>query len=147
MSSRRSAPPVASPAGAADGAARRSAGRAYRDDPVGRDVSVERNLGYGASARMGWVVDDRALLYAKAGVIGSEFETRYRTGGADLRQSDTQVGARLSGGVELPANDQLAVRLEYTHARYEDYQIDLPSGTDSFEPSENLFQAGVVWRF
>lgn len=116
-------------------------------DPTGRAFSVDKRAGYGASVRLGYVVDDSNLLYLRAGAVRSEFRTRYARGPLNVDQIDTQPGIRIGGGVELPASEHAFVRMDFTYTQYEDYHVDYQTGIDQFRNSEMAFQVGMGYRF
>jgi hypothetical protein len=53
-------------------------------DPLGREVSVQKTATIGAAARIGYLVGDAVMLYARGGVVNSWFDTDYATGGNDV---------------------------------------------------------------
>jgi hypothetical protein len=117
-------------------------------NPTGRVYSVEKEMTYGGGLRLGYVLNDTALIYARAGYVWSEFDTDYLHIGPNnfVSPEDTVGGVRLGGGVEMAADDDLFFRLDYTHTDYDSYQVNYISGVDSFDNSENLFRIGFGYR-
>lgn len=124
-----------------------SAGHEHIRAPTGRTFAVEKNVGYGANLRLGYVLDDRALFYGRAGLVRTKFATRYSTGAVSLDQDDTQTGYRFGGGIEVPVTSSIFLRLDFTHTTYGRYMVDYGSGVDRFDPSESQFRLGVGFRF
>lgn len=116
-------------------------------DPNGRVYSVDKHHSFGGSVIAGYVLDDSALLYGRAGVVRTGFETEYTEGGSTVDSRDGQIGLRFGGGIEVPASEAVSLRLEYSHTSYKQYEVEYGAGTDTFENSENQFRIGVAYRF
>ncbi len=116
-------------------------------DPEGRIYSVDKEWSVGASARAGYVLNDAVLLYGRAGVVGTQFQTNYEIGANDVKQDDFKPGLRVGGGAEIAVSDNATVRLDYTRTEYESYTVDYNVGVDKFRNAENLFRVGVAYRF
>lgn len=112
-----------------------------------RLIKVDKDYTYGASARLGYLVADAAMLYGRAGVVRTRFDTDYSVGGNSVSPEDAQTGLRFGGGVELPADENVFVRLDYTFTTYERYDVNYVSGVDGFDNSESLFRIGIGYRF
>lgn len=86
----------------------------YRLDH-GRDIDV--------SARLGYLVGPRTLLYAKAGWANSAFRARFeRTGAGPSRTEATsnEDGLRLGAGVEQALGSRAYAKAEYRYTTYGD---------------------------
>jgi opacity protein-like surface antigen len=116
-------------------------------DPLGREISMQKVATVGAAARVGYLVSDSVLLYGRAGLVNSWFDTDYATGGGSVSETDSQSGVRFGGGVEFTLTENTTMRLDYTRTEYESFDVDYGTGVDSFDPSENLFRVGVAYRF
>lgn len=115
---------------------------------TGRQVEAEKRGAFGVGVRLGYLVNEAALVYGRAGAVATEFETDYAVGDNDIRQKDQVAGFRFGGGIELPATDHLFVRADYTYTLYDSYTVDLGAArTDRFEPTESLFRVGIGYRF
>lgn len=117
-------------------------------DPTGRVYSVEQKESFGAAARLGYLVMQRALIYGRAGATRTRFNTKYAEGANFVDQDDTITGLRFGGGVEVPATDSLFLRFEYSVVTaLNTYRVNYNSGVDSFEHDLSLFQVGIGYRF
>ena len=87
----------------------------YRLD-MGRDIDV--------SARLGFLVTPRTLLYAKAGWANSAFRARLeRTVGATTTRTDLKTvenGLRVGAGLEQMLGDRAYAMAEYRYTSYGD---------------------------
>ena len=81
-------------------------------------VSAGRDL-Y-AGARLGFVVGDKTLIYAKGGYTNARFDTRYAAGTVNIREHDNVDGWRLGAGAEVKLNDKVYAKAEYRFSRYDD---------------------------
>lgn len=100
---------------------------------------------YGAAARFGYRIADRAMIYTKVGVVRSGVEY-HATGVSD--SDDTLTGVRGGMGLEFAATDNLMVRGEYTHTSYGSmHYSDADGEPDVIKPRENLFRVGVAYKF
>jgi len=124
-----------------------SAGHTHIRAPTGRTFAVDKKVGYGAGLRLGYVLDDRALLYGRAGLMRTKFATRYTTGSVSIDQDDTQTGYRFGGGIEVPVASSVFLRLDFTRTDYGRYVVDYGNGVDRFETHENLFKLAIGYRF
>ena len=116
-------------------------------DPTGRIYSVEKKASVGASLRAGYIVNDSVLVYARGGVVGTRFENEYSVAGAIVDDREIVAGVRVGGGIEFAATEDVRVRLDYTRSFYPEYTVTYPTGSDQFDPSENLFRIGVIVDF
>ncbi|MDH3242314.1 MAG: hypothetical protein OEO83_16800, partial [Alphaproteobacteria bacterium] len=121
-------------------------------DPTGRTYSVERKESYGASGRIGFVLNGATLIYGRAGPVRTHFVTDYShtTGGItnSVSSENWLTGMQYGGGVEMPASPRSFVRLDYSFTNYDDgYQVDYVSGVDSFEHSESAVRLTLGVRY
>jgi opacity protein-like surface antigen len=115
----------------------------------GQSFSVEKQWSYGASARVGYVANNTALLYGRIGFVETRFQLDYARGSNSLSAQDTKTGLRVGGGMEFPASNNLIVRLDYTHTEYPEFSLITPPTQDlqQFKPKEDLFRIGVLAQF
>ncbi len=122
-------------------------------DPSGRDFSVEKMETWGASLRGGYVLNNGALLYARAGKVRTRFNTAWVKGNNTLAyvdRDDRKSGNRVGVGAELPVSRSAFVRLDYTYTDYKSYDfVTSHAAADSmeFDNDESLFRLGVGVRF
>ena len=112
---------------------------------AGRDIYL--------GARVGALVGDRALVYAKGGYTNARFDVQGRLGQeADFRNVDTD-GYRLGAGVEYATSENTFVKLEYRYSNYSEGEVDFErenvADTDRFDIDVDRHQvmAGVGFRF
>ncbi|HUW27407.1 MAG TPA: outer membrane beta-barrel protein [Sulfuriferula sp.] len=119
----------------------------------GRDVSVQKKGSYGAGVRLGYVLNNGSLLYARAGQVRTRFNTLYVKGNnaaAWVDRDDVLKGNRLSIGAEVPAYRNLFVKMEYAVTNYGDYGFTTTQAnadTPNFKNRDNLFSLGLGLRF
>lgn len=124
------------------------------DSDGGRDFAVEKRGSYGAALRVGYALDNGALLYGRVGTVRTRFNTIYEKGAANwIDRSDTLDGTRIGLGAEIPASDKAFVRMDYSHTRYNDpvsFVTAHGGGANSdamrFENAETLFRLGLGFR-
>jgi hypothetical protein len=120
--------------------------------PGGRKFSINKEYSFGASGRLGYVLDDNVLLYGRGGFVQSRFDTSLTTDiGATFGQPESEIGARFGVGAEIAATPNTFVRLDYTYTNYGGYQVQFTdstfTGTDTFDNDETLFRVGLLYRF
>lgn len=118
----------------------------------GRDVSVSKKGSHGASVKVGYVLNNGALLYARAGQVQTRFNTTYNKGNVAkwVDRDDTQKGNRFGVGAEVPAYRNLFVKFDYTITDYDDYSFTTEhenADTENFDNKESLFSLGLGMRF
>jgi len=118
----------------------------------GRDVSVSKKGSYGASVKVGYVLNNGALLYARAGQVQTRFNTIYNKGNPNnwVDRDDILDGKRIGVGAEVPAYRNVFVKLDYTVTDYDDYGFTTQhaeADTTNFKNKESLFSFGVGMRF
>jgi hypothetical protein len=119
----------------------------------GRDVSVSKKGSHGASAKVGYVLNSGALLYARAGQVRTRFNTTYNKGNNAANwvdRDDVLTGNRFGVGAEVPAYRNLFVKFDYTVTNYGDYGFiteHANADTENFDNDESLFSLGLGMRF
>ncbi len=116
-------------------------------EPTGRVFEVDKEGGFGAALRAGYVLPGGALAYGRAGVMYSKFNTQVTTTGNHFEESEFLLGLRVGMGLELPISEDFFARLEYSYTAYEDSSLATGTGPEEFENSEGLFRAAIGWRF
>jgi outer membrane immunogenic protein len=129
------------------------------------EVSYNTSLNWDASirARLGIVVDERALLYVTGGPswLNTELDSSLFcsvSSSIDVKcgDSSTEFGWQLGAGAEFFMTDHLSVKAEYLHGWYGDANLDLASAdvegtTEKFYLKQNLqtnvVRAGVAYHF
>ena len=115
----------------------------------GRSFALDKQWSFGASGRVGYVVNNTALLYGRIGVVDTRFQTDFARGQNNLSTHYTKTGLRFGGGMEFPASDNLIVRLDYTHTSYPEFSLTTPpaSEVEHYRPKDDLFRIGLLGRF
>ena len=106
----------------------------------GTSADVEAQLTFGLGGRIGGVIDDKYLIYGRAGWVRTNAEARHISIGTKDEDFD---GFRFGGGVEAMFADNIGVRGEYTYTIYEDPGI---TGFD-IDANQHLFRVGVAYYF
>jgi opacity protein-like surface antigen len=115
--------------------------------PSGRTFSLRNDFSAGVSGRAGYVLDGGAMLYARAGVVGSHFEHKFSTPGVTVAEDAWHGGLRYGGGIEVPLTGTSRVRFDYTFTDYGTLKLATPPGLETYETNESLFRIGYLKRF
>jgi hypothetical protein len=115
-------------------------------DPTGRIYSARHEYSFGGAARAGWRLSSSALLYARAGVVRTRFDIPYETTNRTVRSRETLTGLRFGGGLEIGLGGRARLRLDYTVTDYRRYDVFYGENSDSFDHTESLLRAGLLWR-
>ncbi|KTG17511.1 MULTISPECIES: outer membrane beta-barrel protein [unclassified Guyparkeria] len=124
-----------------------------KDKSTSRMFSLDMNDSWGASLRGGRVLANGSLLYARAGLVRSEFDTYFQANDAPENaadESDRETGKRYGVGIDVPAGEHLFWRMDYSVTGYDDYSVVYDTTRDSiesFDSREGLFRIGLGWRF
>ena len=114
----------------------------------GRVFSVDKGASIGINGRLGYVLDDGSVVYGLFGAVRSRLHTPYQTSsGRSFPVTPMQTGYRVGGGIESPLTGRLFLRMQYAHTEYNDYQVTVPSGTDTFGARDDTVSIGLVYRF
>lgn len=117
------------------------------EKPGGRIFSVEKHQGYGADARLGYMLNTGALLFTSVGGTWTQFETRYQLDATSpyVRSDDTVFGRRYGLGVDVPVSSHVFVRMDYTYTDYNKYSVNYGPASETFDNNEGLFRVGLGW--
>ncbi|MBA4045655.1 MAG: hypothetical protein C0510_00265 [Erythrobacter sp.] len=105
---------------------------------AGQSLVVDPRYSFDLTARAGYLVTDKALVYVRGGYANQRVRTSLDTGAGLVRDSDSLDGWVLGGGVEYAITDKVSARVEY---RYSDFG---QNGGD-YERHQTLF--GVSYNF
>ncbi|HYG85975.1 MAG TPA: outer membrane beta-barrel protein [Azospirillum sp.] len=119
----------------------------YSETFGGITGKIEQQQSVGLSARLGYTVTDNVLLYGRAGWVWTKFEASLSDGLDTISEDDWFNGPRLGAGAEFTLGNGLFGRVEYTHTWYNEKTYRDGPVSVSFEGKENLFMAGVGYRF
>jgi opacity protein-like surface antigen len=84
-------------------------------DGYGTTAKLRTTYSYGLSALPGFKISSDTLLFARAGVIRTQFELTQHPGG---RQTDVATGGQAGAGLALSLGKNLDLRGEYTYTAY-----------------------------
>lgn len=117
--------------------------------PAGRIFSIEKQGSIGAGVKVGYLVNDAALVYGSLGVAHSFIDIGFERGSHALNIDESKTALRYGMGMELPATRNLAIRLDYTFTDYGTLDlISAPNGDiETYDTSESLFRIGSVFRY
>lgn len=91
---------------------------------VGDELCVRAGRDLYAGARVGAVVGNNTLLYAKAGYtnarIGVDYEDGTAATGPDFRIRENLDGVRVGGGAQFGIGTNAYIRTEYRYSNYQD---------------------------
>lgn len=135
------------------------------NNDFGQGVSYGLDLNWDAAirARLGYVIDERALLYVTGGPSWLNTEVQadkvcasVSTGDYSCGDSATEFGWQLGGGLEYALTEHLSVKAEYLHGWYGNADLDMVSENigginETLYLKQNLqtnvVRAGVAYHF
>ncbi len=120
----------------------------HERDPSGRDFSIEKVASASASVRAGVILNDAALAYARVGVTGSYFDIDFDNPSPNtpVTSEKWRAGLRYGGGLEVPVDDSIALRFDYTFTDYGTLSLQTPPGPETYETRESLFRLGAILK-
>lgn len=113
------------------------------DDRLGgvsetRALEVDPRYSFDLAARAGYLVTDKAMVFARSGYVNERVRTSVETSTATLRDSANLGGWTLGGGVEYALTANISARAEYRYA-------DLGSNGGDYDRHQALF--GLSYNF
>jgi len=121
------------------------------DEPFpDRAVVLETGRNFTAGGRVGYVVSPTVLLYAKGGYSNARVRAQFTSGATAAQRSALagfdrdRNGFHAGGGAEFAVAQSFYGRLDYTHHKYKDFQVDANSEL-SFR--RNQVTAAIGYRF
>ena len=110
-----------------------------------QNVTIKANRNLYAGARIGMVLGDRAMVYAKGGLSRGRLQQDFRAGAntAAFAGSRNPDGWHFGGGVEVSAG-MLYFRGDFMHTQYETHQL---GNNLEMRFNRNQVTAGVGVRF
>lgn len=105
----------------------------------GRPLTIDPRYSFDLSARAGYLVTDKALVYVRGGYANSRVRATFAPAtGSPIVISDNLDGWQLGGGVEYAISDRISARAEYRYS-------DLGSNGGQFDRHQTL--VGVSYNF
>ena len=123
----------------------------YRESWDGGNYELEAEAGtsFGLGVLLGTQLTSDTTVYGRLGYQRTDYElTESGTFTDTTSYDETFGGIRYGVGMETTVTEQVALRLDWSQTQYSDESFDDGfGGTESYEPTESLFQAGVSFRF
>lgn len=113
---------------------------------------VDKGDSYGLSLRLGRVLDNGTLLYGRAGLVRTEFDTLYDNTDATppdtlVDNTFTKTGRRIGVGIEVPESQHLFWRMDYAYTDYGSYTIDYTTNQEAYNNADSALRLGIGYRF
>ena len=111
---------------------------------TGRDIYV--------GARVGFLVGDQAMIYAKGGYTNARYNVASSFNGDEYRAKIDTDGFRVGAGVEYAFGTNTYGKLEYRYSNYSDAELDFEGDAPDVSLGEvdldrHQVMAGVGFRF
>jgi outer membrane immunogenic protein len=85
---------------------------------VGNSYSIDPKYSFDLTARAGYLVDPRTLIYARGGYTNARARTSITNAAGVQSASDNQDGWVVGGGVERMVAQNVSARLEYRYSKF-----------------------------
>lgn len=117
-------------------------------------IVLSQNNSVGVGVKLGYETPGGSLLYGRAGIVNTEFDTFNKVNNQPVGYDDrdSQTGRKIGLGVDIPATDQLFIRMDYSLTDYDTYTADYfdsngdPISAD-YDNSATKFSVGLGWYF
>lgn len=119
----------------------------------GRDFSLEKKGDQTLAARIGYVLDNGTLLYARIGKARTQFNYRYVKGGNSknyVNLDEKTTGNQFGIGADVPVTPRVFVRFDYSYIDYGDFGFTTTQASADqvkYTNSASLFRLGAGYRF
>lgn len=111
----------------------------------GFSADIDADLGFDFTGRLGYLLEDNALVYGLAGYSYQEFDVGLSALGG-IPDLDFELGGWTVGaGLEVGVSENLSTKLEYRYAEYEDEDFGT-GGLLTVEPSIHTVRLGINYR-
>lgn len=104
----------------------------------GSALTIDPRYSFDLTARAGYLVDDKTLVYARGGYANTRVRTSLAAVGGFQRESDAIDGWLVGGGVERAITERISTRLEYRYA-------DFGSNGGAYDRHQAL--VGISYKF
>lgn len=105
---------------------------------AGQALTIDPRYSFDLSARAGYLVTDKALVYVRGGYANNRVRTTLAAATGTVSASDNLDGWQVGGGVEYAITDRISARAEY---RYSDF------GTNGGHYDRHQTLVGVSYNF
>ncbi|SMQ63609.1 outer membrane immunogenic protein [Altererythrobacter xiamenensis] len=109
-----------------------------RAQSAGGSVTIDPRYSFDLSARAGYLVNDKTLVYVRGGYANSRVRTTLVSDDGTTRASDNLDGWLVGGGVERALTDRISARLEYRYT-------DLGNNGGQYDQHQAL--VGISYNF
>lgn len=122
-------------------------------DPEGFGLGrVEAGRDLYIGARVGTMLSDSAMVYAKAGYTNAKYNILASDGTTELNQDFDTDGYRLGAGVQYNIGSNAFAKVEYRYSNYSNAELDFEGETPDTENFDidldrHQIMAGVGFRF
>lgn len=110
-------------------------------------IELEAGTSYGIAALAGKQLSPSTAVYGRLGYQRTEYEMTLSGPGYNESDDETFGGVRVGVGMETGLGDQLALRLDWSQTHYSSKTYSNGWVSETFEPTESLFQVGVSYSF
>ncbi|MEL6336229.1 MAG: porin family protein [Pseudomonadota bacterium] len=110
---------------------------------AGGVMEIEARASVGASVIGGVVIEERVLVYGRAGYRGVIF----RADGAGSRFTDIAGGPSIGGGLAVTMAEDVILRAEARHSLLQERRYRSGADTLTVDPAETSVSLGVAYRF
>ncbi|MGE0213463.1 MAG: outer membrane protein [Parvibaculaceae bacterium] len=110
------------------------------------NASIRAQWLLGVSGRLGYLLNDNALLYVIGGYSAARFKASAGiagVGGASLKEDVD--GFHIGGGLEGRITDSVTLRAEYRYIQFQEEEF--VGGLIGVEPSMHVGTVGLAWNF
>lgn len=106
--------------------------------PFGTTVSVDPKWSFDLTARAGYLVTPKTLVYARGGYVNNRIRSSVLAQNVTTVASENRDGWLVGAGVEREIIPDVSARIEYRYS-------DLSEGDGEFDRHQSLF--GITYRF
>lgn len=110
-------------------------------------IKLEAGTSYGIAALAGMQLSPSTAVYGRLGYQRTEYEMTLSGAGYNESDDETFGGVRVGVGMETGLGDQLALRLDWSQTHYSSKTYSNGWVSETFEPTESLFQVGLSYQF
>ena len=121
-----------------------------KDKLISRTFRVDNQENYALSLRGGYILKSGPLFYLRVGQAQAEFDTSFQINN-ELANAVNETfdvdGVRYGFGTDIPLDDSLFLRMDYSYTNYDTYVVDAVTTAEEFDPSDHVFHLGLGWLF
>ncbi|MFA5171448.1 MAG: outer membrane beta-barrel protein [Sulfuriferula sp.] len=125
-----------------------------KDKSDANTTSASNGDSVGLGVRVGYEGQSGSVIYGRLGQVRTDVHSYYGENAAPAgayNQTDTLTGTRYGIGTDVPASNNMFVRLDYTYTDYGSFNAPYATtgGTvnEQMSNEETLFRLGLGWKF